>query len=88
MAIVRQDIKGGVFGSSEKSCWEETIMPIERINPSNLSQSGGYHHVVKDGKTVYVAGQVSRDKDGTKKPLALRSQRPYTGGESHPVDSG
>ena len=39
-------------------------MPLERVNPASLHQPGGYHHVVKDGNTVYVAGQVSRDKDG------------------------
>ena len=39
-------------------------MSIERINPSSLGQPGGYHHVVKDGNTVYLAGQVARDKDG------------------------
>ena len=39
-------------------------MAIERTNPSSLSQPGGYHHVVKDAKTVYLAGQVARDKDG------------------------
>ena len=39
-------------------------MAIDRINPSSLGQPGGYHHVVKDGKTVYLAGQVARDKDG------------------------
>ena len=39
-------------------------MTIERINPSSLGQPGGYHHVVKDGKTVYLAGQVARDRDG------------------------
>ena len=39
-------------------------MAIERTNPSSLDQPGGYHHVVKDGKTVYLAGQVARDKDG------------------------
>lgn len=39
-------------------------MPLERINPADLHQPGGYHHVVKDGNTVYVAGQVSRDQDG------------------------
>ncbi len=39
-------------------------MAIERINPSNLSQPGGYYHVVKNGTTVYIAGQVARDKDG------------------------
>ena len=39
-------------------------MPLERFNPAELAQPGGYHHVVKDGNTIYVAGQVSRDKDG------------------------
>ncbi len=39
-------------------------MAIERTNPSSLGQPSGYHHVVKDGKTVYLAGQVARDKDG------------------------
>ena len=39
-------------------------MTIERTNPSSLGQPSGYHHVVKDGKTVYLAGQVARDRDG------------------------
>ena len=39
-------------------------MPLERFNPAGLARPGGYHHVVKDGNTIYVAGQVSRDKDG------------------------
>ena len=39
-------------------------MPLERLNPAGLARPGGYHHVVKDGNTIYVAGQVSRDKDG------------------------
>ena len=39
-------------------------MPQQRINPSGINKPGGYHHVVKDGNTIYVAGQVSRDKDG------------------------
>ena len=39
-------------------------MAIERTNPSSLGQPGGYHHVVKDGKTGYLAGQVARDRDG------------------------
>ena len=30
-------------------------MAIKRINPSSLGQPGGYHHVVKDGKTVCLA---------------------------------
>ena len=39
-------------------------MAIKRINPSSLGQPDGYHHVVKDGKTIYLAGQVARDRDG------------------------
>ena len=39
-------------------------MAIKRINPSSLGQPGGYHHVVKDGKTIYLARQVARDRDG------------------------
>ncbi len=37
---------------------------VERINPSTLANPGGYSHVVKDGSTVYVAGQVARTSDG------------------------
>jgi enamine deaminase RidA (YjgF/YER057c/UK114 family) len=39
-------------------------MPLERFNPEGLAQPGGYHQVVKDSNTIYVAGQVSRDKEG------------------------
>ena len=39
-------------------------MAVERSNPSALANPGGYSHVVKDGKTVYVAGQVARDSEG------------------------
>ena len=39
-------------------------MPLQRTNPSTIHQPRGYHHVVKDGNTVYIAGQVSLDKDG------------------------
>ena len=39
-------------------------MPQQRLNPPAINQPAGYHHVVIDGNTVYVAGQVSRDKDG------------------------
>ncbi|MCH8107593.1 MAG: RidA family protein [Chloroflexi bacterium] len=39
-------------------------MPVERSNPPGLSHPTGYNHVVKDGSTIYVAGQVARDKDG------------------------
>ena len=39
-------------------------MPLERINPPTLADPGGhYHQVVKDGNTVYLAGQVGFDKD-------------------------
>ncbi len=39
-------------------------MAVQRINPQSLNQPTGYNHVVKDGSTVYVAGQVARDKNG------------------------
>ena len=38
-------------------------MALERMNPPELFTPTGYHHVVKDGNTVYVAGQVGIDKD-------------------------
>ena len=40
-------------------------MSLERSNPSELATPPGYSHVVKDGKTVYVAGQVARNSEGT-----------------------
>lgn len=39
-------------------------MPVEHINPDTIAPPRGYSHVVKDGKTVYIAGQVARDRDG------------------------
>ena len=39
-------------------------MAIERSNPSTLADMSGYSHVVKDGTTVYVAGQLSRNSAG------------------------
>ncbi len=39
-------------------------MSIQHINPSTIAPPRGYSHVVKDGSTVYVAGQVARDGDG------------------------
>lgn len=39
-------------------------MAVERSNPPGLNHPAAYSHVVKDGNTIYVAGQVARDKDG------------------------
>ena len=39
-------------------------MAIERANPATLADMSGYSHVVKDGTTVYVAGQLARNSDG------------------------
>lgn len=39
-------------------------MAIERSNPTALANPPGYSHVVKDGTTVYVAGQLSRNSAG------------------------
>ena len=39
-------------------------MTIERSNPPALANPPGYSHVVKDGTTIYVAGQLSRNNKG------------------------
>ena len=39
-------------------------MAVERSNPSALANPPGYSHVVKDGTTIYVAGQVARNSEG------------------------
>ena len=39
-------------------------MAVERSNPSGLANPPGYSHVVKDGTTVYVAGQLARNSAG------------------------
>ena len=45
-------------------------MPVERIQPSGLSQptmnagQPSYAHVVKAGNTVYISGQVARNGQG------------------------
>ncbi len=39
-------------------------MSIQHFNPSTSAPPRGYSHVVKDGSTVYIAGQVARDRDG------------------------
>ncbi len=39
-------------------------MSIQHINPSTIAPPRGYSHIVKDGSTVYIAGQVARLRDG------------------------
>ena len=39
-------------------------MSVQYVNPATMAAPRGYSHVVKDGNTVYIAGQVARDKDG------------------------
>ncbi len=51
-------------------------MAVERSNPSALANPGGYSHVVKDGKTVYVAGQVARDREGKPWAWGISALRP------------
>ena len=40
-------------------------MPIERIQPHGLARLPAYTHVNKAGHTVYVAGQIALDENGT-----------------------
>jgi enamine deaminase RidA (YjgF/YER057c/UK114 family) len=44
----------GVYGGQQ----------LERINPAGLSTPQAYSHVVKAGKTLYIAGQVGAGPDG------------------------
>ena len=53
----------GIYSGAYESNEEGVFMPLERINPPDLFTPSGYYHVVKDGDTVYVAGQVGVDKD-------------------------
>ncbi|MBI2855372.1 MAG: RidA family protein [Chloroflexi bacterium] len=56
-------------------------MPIERLNPPDVGAPRGYHHVVKAGNTVYVAGQVARASDGStvgKGDFAAQADRVFT----------
>ena len=39
-------------------------MKKETINPEGLSRRPFYSHVVKAGDTVYIAGQIARDRNG------------------------
>ena len=39
-------------------------MVIERTMPATLANMSGYNHVVKDGDTVYMAGQLARNNAG------------------------
>ncbi|MEO8680230.1 MAG: RidA family protein [Vicinamibacterales bacterium] len=37
---------------------------IQRINPPGLSKPATYSHIVRAGKTIYIAGQVGSDEQG------------------------
>lgn len=37
---------------------------LQRINPPGLSTPTTYAHIVRDGKTLYIAGQVGADAQG------------------------
>ena len=37
---------------------------LQRINPSGLSKPTTYSHIVRAGKTLYIAGQVGADASG------------------------
>ena len=39
-------------------------MAVQRSNPGDLAEPGGYSHVVRDGNMVWIAGQVARDANG------------------------
>ncbi len=37
---------------------------LQRINPPGMSTPATYSHIVRDGKTLYIAGQVGADAQG------------------------
>ena len=37
---------------------------IQRVNPPGMTQPGGYHHVVRAGDLLFIAGQVALDAAG------------------------
>ncbi len=49
-------------------------MALERINPDNIWPAPGYSHVVKAGNTIYIAGQVGRNPDGSLAGTDIESQ--------------
>ena len=49
-------------------------MALERINPDNIWPAPGYTHVVKAGNTIYIAGQVGRNPDGSLAGTDIESQ--------------
>jgi hypothetical protein len=51
-------------------------MAIERSNPSTLADMSGYSRVVKDGTTVYVAGQLSRNSAGEPSARVILKPKP------------
>ena len=49
-------------------------MGLERINPDSICPAPGYNHVVKAGNTIYIAGQVGRNLDGSLAGTDIESQ--------------
>jgi enamine deaminase RidA (YjgF/YER057c/UK114 family) len=47
---------------------------LQRVNPPGMSQPQTYSHVVRAGKTVYIAGQVGANAQGTLAGPGMREQ--------------
>lgn len=64
-AFARDQIPGGVRrGLAAAAFGREGGQAIQRINPPGLSTPATYSHIVRAGKTLYIAGQVGADADG------------------------
>lgn len=50
-------------------------MPLERINPDTITLPRRYYHVVKDGRTIYIAGQVTAIKTANQWEWAMPERR-------------
>jgi enamine deaminase RidA (YjgF/YER057c/UK114 family) len=47
---------------------------LERINPPGLGKPASYSHIVKAGKTIYIAGQIGAKADGTLAGATMAAQ--------------
>ena len=61
---MRKDLLLLVIGAAAGSATLAGAQALQRINPPGLSAPTTYSHVVRAGKTVFIAGQVGADAQG------------------------
>jgi enamine deaminase RidA (YjgF/YER057c/UK114 family) len=63
-----------VFGAMLGAAAVGAAQALQRVNPTGMSQPQTYSHVVRAGKTVYIAGQVGANAQGTLAGPGMREQ--------------